>query len=90
MALCLMHPLDPAKGCSPSSLLSIACVKELLRLADKYNMQVCAERWHGEGCVCQCVCVNVCAGGGGRGAKNRGRRVGGALDLDCGRNDSGP
>jgi hypothetical protein len=35
-----MHPLDPSKGCSPTSLLSISIVKDLLMLADKYNMQV--------------------------------------------------
>jgi hypothetical protein len=40
VALCLMHPLDPSKGCSPTSLLSISIVKDLLMLADKYNMQV--------------------------------------------------
>ena len=40
VALCLMHPLDPAKGCSPTSLLGISIVKDLLMLADKYNMQV--------------------------------------------------
>lgn len=42
VALCLMHPLDPIQGASPSSLLTIGRVKALLVLADKYNMQVCA------------------------------------------------
>lgn len=37
-----MHPLNPQSGASPSALLTIARLKGLLMLADKYNIQV---RW---------------------------------------------
>uniref|UniRef100_A0A383V8Q1 Glycoside hydrolase family 13 N-terminal domain-containing protein n=1 Tax=Tetradesmus obliquus TaxID=3088 RepID=A0A383V8Q1_TETOB len=38
VALCLMHPLDPTCGRSPSSLLTTCTIRPLVALADKYNL----------------------------------------------------
>jgi hypothetical protein len=40
VALCLMHPLDPTCGRSPSSLLTTCTIRPLVSLADKYNLAV--------------------------------------------------
>jgi hypothetical protein len=40
VALCLMHPLDPTCGRSPSSLLTTCTIRPLVTLADKYNLAV--------------------------------------------------
>jgi hypothetical protein len=42
VAMCLMHPLDPQCGKTPSSLITTCAIKPLVMLADKYNLQV---RW---------------------------------------------
>lgn len=41
VAVCLMHPLDPTCGKTPSSLITTCVIKPLVTLADKYNLQVC-------------------------------------------------
>ncbi|WIA31282.1 hypothetical protein OEZ86_002184 [Tetradesmus obliquus] len=38
VALCLMHPLDPTCGRSPSSLVTTCTIRPLVALADKYNL----------------------------------------------------
>lgn len=40
VAVCLMHPLDPTCGKTPSSLITTCVIKSLVTLADKYNIQV--------------------------------------------------
>lgn len=40
VAVCLMHPLDPTCGKTPSSLITTCVIKPLVTLADKYNLQV--------------------------------------------------
>lgn len=40
VAMCLMHPLDPTCGKTPSSLITTCAIKPLVTLADKYNLQV--------------------------------------------------
>eukprot|EP00775_Hariotina_reticulata_P011228 gene11228-11377_t len=39
VAMCLMHPLDPQCGKTPSSLITTCAIKPLVMLADKYNLQ---------------------------------------------------
>ncbi|KAF6256386.1 hypothetical protein COO60DRAFT_1529798, partial [Scenedesmus sp. NREL 46B-D3] len=38
VAMCLMHPLDPTCGRSPSSLVTTCTIRPLVTLADKYNL----------------------------------------------------
>ena len=38
-SLCLMHPLNPTSGKSPSSLMTTPLLQPLMALADKYNIQ---------------------------------------------------
>lgn len=40
VAMCLMHPLDPTCGRTPSSLVTTCAIKPLVTLADKYNLAV--------------------------------------------------
>jgi hypothetical protein len=40
VAMCLMHPMDPNCGRTPSALITTCAIKPLVTLADKYNLQV--------------------------------------------------
>jgi hypothetical protein len=44
VAMCLMHPMDPTCGRSPSSLVTTCTIRPLVMLADKYNLAVSASR----------------------------------------------